>query len=449
MKKKKCYRKRFKYKNEQYKLVNNIDKFGNLFNEPWNSNTIKSYSFLSHSWFDINVSVNKNKCFDEHYKFDTEKLKPVTHKCIKQIIIPNIEQKKILLSWMDEYAKMYNDTLKVLKKLQYDNKKIILDFQTVRTEYMKNIKESILRTSQIPSHTLDYAIKDVCTSFKSAITNLRNKNIKHFRIRYLKQSKPQKILKLEQSAFGKNKKTFCPTVFGEKINTNNDTDFSDVECGATLLYNYRNNRFTLLKPTKVNMENNESKMYKYISLDPGIRTFLTGYSHKHVTKIGTNLKEELSKQLKNIDLINNSELNSKKKKKAENKRYEKIKNLVDDLHWKTIKHLTNKYDTILIGNMSTKDIVKNKLVGELDSMTKRVALMMRLYEFKERLKYKCYIKYCNYGNINEMYTSKTCSYCGNIKEDLKGNKTYNCKKCGNTIDRDINGAKNILMKSIL
>ena len=91
----------------------------------------------------------------------------------------------------------------------------------------------------------------------------------------------------------------------------------------------------------------------------------------------------------------------------------------------------------------------NKSVGDLDNITKRVALIMKLFEFKERLKYKCYLNNCEYCEINEMYTSKTCSYCGCVKENLGGNKIYNCNKCHMIIDRDINGAKNILMKSIL
>ena len=35
----------------------------------------------------------------------------------------------------------------------------------------------------------------------------------------------------------------------------------------------------------------------------------------------------------------------------------KIRNLTDELHWKTINYLVKNYDTILIGNMSSKGIV--------------------------------------------------------------------------------------------
>ena len=76
-------------------------------------------------------------------------------------------------------------------------------------------------------------------------------------------------------------------------------------------------------------------------------------------------------------------------------------------------------------------------------MTKRIALMMRLYVFTERLKFKCSIKGCDYGMINEMYTSKMCTFCGNIKEDLGSNKIYDCDKCKTSIGRDVNGARNI------
>ena len=41
-------------------------------------------------------------------------------------------------------------------------------------------------------------------------------------------------------------------------------------------------------------------------------------------------------------------------------------------------------------------------------------------------------------------TSKTCSNCGHINNNLKlSDRTYNCSKCGMELDRDINAAINI------
>ena len=53
------------------------------------------------------------------------------------------------------------------------------------------------------------------------------------------------------------------------------------------------------------------------------------------------------------------------------------------------------------------------------------------------------------GNSRSKKGSKTCSNCGNLKENLRGNHNYNCNKCGININRDINGARNIYIKTLL
>ena len=114
----------------------------------------------------------------------------------------------------------------------------------------------------------------------------------------------------------------------------------------------------------------------------------------------------------------------------------KLTNIVDDMHWKTIKYLTDKNEVILMGNMSTKQIISKS--GNISKMTKRIALAMKLYSFKQRLKYKCSVNNVSYGEINEWNTSKMCSVCGNIHEKLGSNKIYECEQCKIKIDRDIN-----------
>lgn len=62
----------------------------------------------------------------------------------------------------------------------------------------------------------------------------------------------------------------------------------------------------------------------------------------------------------------------------------KILNKVNDLHWKTIKHLTSFCSNILIGNMSDKQICsrKNKV---LSASMKDLAMRMNYYQFGQRL----------------------------------------------------------------
>ncbi len=74
---------------------------------------------------------------------------------------------------------------------------------------------------------------------------------------------------------------------------------------------------------------------------------------------------------------------------------------------------------------------------------------MKFYEFRLRLIYKCGIKNINFKLIDEFYTSKTCSMCGNYNNTLKGDIEYNCKKCNIKMHRDINGCRNIYMKQFI
>ena len=57
----------------------------------------------------------------------------------------------------------------------------------------------------------------------------------------------------------------------------------------------------------------------------------------------------MEKYIKQIDKINNNDkMNKKQKRKKERKIYLKMKNKIDELHWKTIKYITNNYKNVII-----------------------------------------------------------------------------------------------------
>lgn len=76
----------------------------------------------------------------------------------------------------------------------------------------------------------------------------------------------------------------------------------------------------LLKPVQTNKYvcKNNSKN-KYISLDPGIRCFLTGYTKTQDIKIVENLTQTISKHLNKIDTIKRKELSKKNKSNCRKK----------------------------------------------------------------------------------------------------------------------------------
>ena len=48
----------------------------------------------------------------------------------------------------------------------------------------------------------------------------------------------------------------------------------------------------------------------------------------------------------------------------------------------------------------------------------------------------------------EPFTSKTCGNCGQLNYKLGTLEKFNCSKCNLSIDRDINGARCILLRNI-
>ncbi|KAE8988064.1 hypothetical protein PR002_g21877 [Phytophthora rubi] len=82
------------------------------------------------------------------------------------------------------------------------------------------------------------------------------------------------------------------------------------------------------------------------------------------------------------------------------------------------------------------------------SSTARGMLGLCHYSFSELLRYKMERAGGKMITCEEEYTSKTCSGCGKLKENLGGSEVYKCVFCGAHMDRDLNGAKNILIKNI-
>ena len=69
--------------------------------------------------------------------------------------------------------------------------------------------------------------------------------------------------------------------------------------------------------------------------------------------------------------------------------------------------------------------------------------------FFKKLQERCEREDKLFVNQNEAYTSKSCNSCGKIKRNLGSNKIFNCGNCKMKIDRDVNGAINILKRGLL
>jgi transposase len=222
---------------------------------------------------------------------------------------------------------------------------------------------------------------------------------------------------------------------------------------SRLIYHRLLDQWTLVVPRKV-IRTNESQSNSIIALDPGVRTFLTSYDTEgNSFEFGKNdiggLARLLHYRSKLQSKMKNNTTRSKKRRsyrKALLKLNQRMKNLVNDVHRKLIVFLVANYKEIHIPKLNFHKFRK---------MTKKTRAKSAAWNhclFVDRL-----VDYCKSQNgpqktnvvvCTEEYTSKTCSCCGNIKYDLGANKTYKCLQCKNIFDRDINAAKNILLKSL-
>jgi putative transposase len=364
---------------------------------------------------------------------------------------------------MNKNIKINNRNLYTLKKkvkmisnLYNKNQNYIENFidwykvrNTIKNQRDKLIDKSFINSDKpIKKHILDCAIKQACTMYKQCKTNYIKGNIKKFRVRFWRKNK--KTLQMEiGSEFikqSKEDKTYniCYDIFGKMKYYYNDKPYDIENKTVNIHYDQENKVYTLLvADTKQIIEN---KKTNYIAIDEGIRTFCTGISNNEVIKIGTDISTRIGKYLTRIDNINKIEgLTQKEKANKSKKYYRKMKNIVSELHWKTIKYITDNYKNIVIGNLSMKNASQNDKISKI---TKRIGLMLSHYSFRQKLQYKCATKKNNLEIINESYTSKICSKCSYYKKNLRDEKIYDCSSCNIKIDRDINGCRGILIKCL-
>lgn len=132
-------------------------------------------------------------------------------------------------------------------------------------------------------------------------------------------------------------------------------------------------------------------------------------------------------------------------KKSARRIRKKIRNLIYEVHKKFAKWIVEQYHTVLLPEFQTQNMVK-KGQRKIKSKTARAMLTWSHYRFRQRLLNKTReYPWCKVILCDEHYTSKTCGNCGNI-QNIGGSKVYKCKNCRVEMDRDVNGARNILLR---
>ena len=394
-----------------------------------------SLKTLPNSWFSNNksflltkslllISSQSSPCFQIEF---TDSGNTVT-RSRKIRVYPNKEQKSILNNWFGASRFAYNKTVELLK--QPDTK---AQWKSIKTDLMHDMPEWM---NNVPYQIKSVAIRDCCQAVSNAKKKFKQTG-KFQEVKFRSKKNQDFNLFIPQTAVSEN--GVYHTILG-KLKTAEPVWRPNHDCRLTLY----NGRYYLSIPIDVAVKRPDSQRLSACALDCGVRTFQTVFSKELILKVGEHDFQRIFRYCYSLD-----KLISRKKKERSNKfnnamqriRW-KVRDLIDEIHNKLAITLCRLFDVVYIPTFETRD-----MVSKLKHKTSRAMLGWAHYRFKMKLKAKAEEYSCKVVDCTEEYTSKTCGNCG-TENQIGGKEVWTCKHCGCVHDRDINGARNILLKQM-
>lgn len=137
--------------------------------------------------------------------------------------------------------------------------------------------------------------------------------------------------------------------------------------------------------------------------------------------------------------------NYQKQKHKVAKLYEHIANCAKDFNHKLSIELVRNYDFIAMENLNVEGMKQNhKLAYSIADV--------RWSQLLNFIQYKCLWYGKEFRQVDRFYaSSKICSCCGTVHKDIVNSlrvREWTCPDCGTHHDRDVNAARNILIKAL-
>lgn len=346
-----------------------------------------------------------------------------------------INQKQLLKRWFGVSRICFNYSLELLRIKDYS-------FYDLRKKVIEKLERSKPFTKETPYDIRAGAVKDAHIAFKTA-KNKKFSTGKNHKVSF--RSKKD----LTSSIFIPRATVKNQSVYTRYLSTLQSSEpFKKANHDCRLGYQRYNGYYLLIPQTFTPIKpgattENQGKFGELIALDPGVRTFMTGYSQEACFEFGARDIGRINRLQYHLRTLKGS-----RKRKAASRIRKKIKDLVSEVHWKVAKFLCENYNHILIPEFQVSRMVEKKN-RKLHKTTVKSMLSWSHYGFRMRLidqakKYGTHI-----WITNESYTSKTCTRCGEINPTLGSSKVFNCSKCGLTIDRDVGGARNVYIRALV
>ena len=358
----------------------------------------------------------------------------------RKIRIYSTQQQKLLFKqWFGVARKFYNETLTIYKngsEKTWDKVYQDIAEQNKEHDYIKSVPYQIKKIS----------VKDYRKAL--SINKIKAKRSgKPFEMKFKSKKNPKQSCYIPKSAISSSGIYY--TIAGKlKMKERAWFENEDID-DCRLMLEFGKWFIVIPKEIKITpIENQEG----VVAIDPGVRTFATYFSTEgcfgklgqrafdRILKLNLKIDKLKSKLSKETDKHKKSNL----KRSIFNIRF-KIRNLIDELHWKTIKFFTSRFKVIIFPSFNVSEMIK-KSNRKLPKKVVRAMNCFRFYEFKERLKLKCKESGVTFVESSEAFTSKTNSFTGELMENLGSKENFMFNNV--SIDRDTNGARNILIRAM-
>lgn len=350
-------------------------------------------------------------------------------------IYPTAEIRRTYLFWLNTARFVYNRTMAHLRDTEEkiggwrDTRKIILDGLP---DWAK----------PCPNKIKANAVKEAQEAFFKTLKAAKGGKPATFRFRSRKD--PQQSCYIPKDAIKPS--GIYPRVSGRGLRYSEPLPESLMDSRLV----WRAGKFFLTLPEKSRSVTAENQG-RVVALDPGVRTFLTYYAGDRCGHIAASAFSRLQRLAHRMDDLLSRLCKAGKQRKrrmrlAAARMREKIKNLVDELHRKVALFLVRNFDVILLPTFETKDMTR-RARRKIRSKTVRNLLSFAHFRFKLFLRHKAQ----EYGkavvDVDEAYTSKTHPETGEVRQ-IGGAKRIRLLD-GSYADRDIVGARNILLRALV
>lgn len=376
---------------------------------------------------------------------------------------PTKEQRDTLAVWFGATRWTYNQAVEWIKEQPEGSKFTIKDLRDHCVSVEKLKVDGRTDALGVPYDVRDDGARDALKARASNLAKCKKRKATgqtahHFELKFRSRKASQESISIHSKHWSHRRGAFAD-LFGPKWSRISASEPlpEELEYDSRLIRT-RLGEYYLCIPTPLEPRGEsqapDQALESVVSLDPGVRTFMTAYSADgEILEWGVGDIARIHRLCSALDKLHarwkaEGVLHRQRYrlKRAGLRIHKKIRCIVDDIQCKLAKWLCENFRVVLIPVFETQQMV-TKGHRRLNSKTARAMCTWAHYRFRMRLHDKAReYPWCKVINTTEEFTSKTCGGCGHIDNTLGGKKRYMCQTCGFDADRDHNGARNTLLR---